>query len=307
MSYKFYIIMNKQLGGGSNQYIEDSIPFYTIITKKKELESIPKNSILIIQPLIHLEITIDDILMFYKEKKYNIIIPIHEWYWISYENKKYKSIPELDRRHNLYLGSLEITEKVKELFSISKQILCPSYFILNYIKDFSLKNIIYSPWKDYEIEFDKNPFIYPIRNNIIRIGILHRFTKYKGREEIEEIRKKIQRIHYKKEVYKIEYLIVGINIPYYKNTLTDYYLTIEKYKIHGLFHLNRWGETYCYGLTKSLLSGLPILYNNFGSFKERIPKDYKKYKIYHNTEDEYLKFNQTSAEISRKDAFLSQN
>lgn len=295
MSSKFYIIMNKQLGGGSNQYIEDSFPFYEIITKKNELWSIyEKNYTLILQPLIDLEITIDDILQFYKEKKCNIIIPIHEWYWISYKNEKYKHIPKFDCRHNLYLTSLEIIDKVKELFSISTQILCPSIFVFEYIKKFSPKNIIYSPWRDYEIQFNQKPFIFPIQKNIIRIGILYRYTKYKGKEEIEEIRKKIQKIHYNQQIYKIEYLIVGVNIPYYKNTLKDYFSVIEKYKIHGLFHLNRWGETYCYGLTKSLLSGLPILYNNFGSFKERIPKDYKKYQIYHNQEEEYLKINQSS-------------
>lgn len=295
MISKFYIIMNKKLGGGSIQYIEDSIPFYEMITNKKELWSIQdKNYTLIVQPLIHLEITVDDILEFYQEKKCKIIIPIHEWYWISYGNKRYNSIPEFDRRHNLYLEKLEITEKIKELFSISTEILCPSYFIFEYIKEFSPKNIIYSPWKDFEIHFHKKPFIFPIQNYIIRIGILHRYTKYKGKEEIEQIRKQFQKIRYQGKIYKIEYLIVGIKIPYYKNTLKDYLVTIKKYRIHGLFHLNRWGETYCYGLTKSLLSGLPILYNNFGSFKERIPKDYEKYQIYHHSEDEYLTINQSS-------------
>ena len=82
MNSNFYIIMNKHLGGGSIQYIEDTIPFYKIMTKRRELKEIPKNSILILQPFIGLEITVDDILEYYKIKTYKIIIPIHDWYWI---------------------------------------------------------------------------------------------------------------------------------------------------------------------------------------------------------------------------------
>lgn len=281
--------MNENLGGGSIQYIKDSIPFYTTIHTRKELFSIKEDDfILVLQHLIGLEITLDDILEFYNIKKCKIIIPIHEWYWISYQNEKYNSIPELDKRHNLYLmdNPLEISKKIKDLFSISYKILCPSLFIYNYLKDFS-NSIIYSQWKDWKISLIEKPNIFPIKNNIIHIGILHRYTKYKGKEEVSKIIHFFPSIRYKNKNYTIKYFIVGRNIPYYKDTLEDYLLTIQKYQIHGLFHLNCWGETYSYGLTKSLLSGLPILYNNYGSYKERIPKDYKKYQIHHMNENEY--------------------
>ena len=62
---------------------------------------------------------------------------------------------------------------------------------------------------------------------------------------------------------------------------------IKTHNIHGLLHLNKWGETWCYGLTKSLLSELPIFYNNIGSFKTRISKDIDKYFINGNSEDDF--------------------
>ena len=289
MNFKFYVIMNEKIGGGSTQYIQDSIPFYEIITKKNQLKTISTNSILIVQPLIDIEITIQDIIDYYKIINFKIVVPIHEWYWISSKKEICNNYSPYNFRHNLYLYPYHITEEIKEFFSICHKILCPSNFVFEKMKIFSLEKTIYSPWKDWDIVLSKKPNIFPIRNSTIRIGILHRFNIYKGSEEINEIRKRINKIIYKGKIYNIKYLITGIHIPFYKNNIDEYFKLIQSYKIHGLFHLNRWGETYCYSLTKSLLSGLPILYNNFGSFIERIPKDYDKYKIYHSKEKDYLK------------------
>ena len=47
------------------------------------------------------------------------------------------------------------------------------------------------------------------------------------------------------------------------------------------------GETYCYLLTKILNSGLPLLFNNFGALKERVPHDTEHYfKVYDNEQSE---------------------
>ena len=61
---------------------------------------------------------------------------------------------------------------------------------------------------------------------------------------------------------------MGDNIPLYDET--NWMKTIVSNQFHGLLHLNKFGETYSYCLTKSINSGLPILYNNIGSFKERL-------------------------------------
>ena len=42
-------------------------------------------------------------------------------------------------------------------------------------------------------------------------------------------------------------------------------------------YLNKYGETWCYSISKALKTGLPILYNNIGAFEERIkPNNYYK-------------------------------
>jgi hypothetical protein len=99
-----------------------------------------------------------------------------------------------------------------------------------------------------------------INVNNINIGVFHTYITYKGKEAIEYLVKTFP---------DVNFYITGVNIPMYKET--EFFTYIEKYHIHGLLQLNKWGETYCYSLTKALMSGLPILYNNFGAFKERIP------------------------------------
>jgi hypothetical protein len=90
---------------------------------------------------------------------------------------------------------------------------------------------------------------------------------------------------YKK--YKINFLIPDFTIEKYNED--NFNIIIKKYNIHCLLCLNKWGETYCYALTKYLNSGLPILYNNIGSYKDRITKK-EKYKILLEDESEYENF-----------------
>ena len=94
--------------------------------------------------------------------------------------------------------------------------------------------------------------------------------------------------------YKINFLLVDVNIPKYDEN--DWYNFIIKYNFHCLLHLNKFGETYSYCLTKSINSGLPILYNNIGSFKERIP----------NNIDHYIKVTETEIEYINSDLLFTQ-
>jgi hypothetical protein len=110
-----------------------------------------------------------------------------------------------------------------------------------------------------------------IKNNIINIANYQELSQYKGKENIELLMKKYK--FYKG--YKIHFFIIGDNIPRYKEN--NWHQYIEYYNFHGLLHLNKWGETYSYALTKSINSGLPILYNNIGSFQTRIPKGIEHY------------------------------
>jgi hypothetical protein len=87
------------------------------------------------------------------------------------------------------------------------------------------------------------------------------------------------------KTYKINWLISGVNIPRYKEI--EFYDFVKTYNIHALTFLNKWAETWCYTLTKAINSGLPIIYNNFGAFKERIITKEHYFKVYE-TENEIV-------------------
>jgi hypothetical protein len=58
--------------------------------------------------------------------------------------------------------------------------------------------------------------------------------------------------------------------------------------IHGIVHLSLFEESYCYALTNSINSGIPIMYINNGCIGERLI-NIDKYIIYENNID-YYKF-----------------
>ncbi len=52
-------------------------------------------------------------------------------------------------------------------------------------------------------------------------------------------------------------------------------------------HLSLFEETYCYALTNSINSGLPILHNNYGVFKNRLGCIEERFIIYQEYNDIY--------------------
>jgi hypothetical protein len=119
-------------------------------------------------------------------------------------------------------------------------------------------------------------------DNCINIGNLSTFSEYKGKSAVKYLYDNIT--SYKS--YKINYFIIDVTIPKYNET--EFFEIIKKHNIHGLLHLNNYGETWCYSLTKSLCSQLPIFYNNIGSFKERINPNFHTVNI--DNENDYIDF-----------------
>ena len=54
---------------------------------------------------------------------------------------------------------------------------------------------------------------------------------------------------------------------------------LDKNNIHGIVHLSQFEESYCYALTNSINSGLPILHNNLGTFKNRLERSHPRFFI----------------------------
>ena len=107
------------------------------------------------------------------------------------------------------------------------------------------------------------------------------FSNYKGKEFVELLQTRYKK--YKK--YTINFYINGQNMPKYE--ISDFYKLVKSYRLHCLLHLNKWGETYCYGLSLALNTGLPILYNDIGAYKERIPSREHYFKAY-DSENDYV-------------------
>lgn len=256
--------------GGSLKYIKDLTSHYSniyIIKNKYELFSHQYNSndTLMVQQLFFTEIKPNDLIYLKHKYLFKLIICIHDFCW--FHNTKYESI---------YLKkNIFVIYDVKELFRLADYVIHPSYFTKK-IYDIIPHNSIVQPHNDI-ILHKKTKKIIPIQDKII-IGVPHSLSFYKGKENI------IQLMKYKKyKHYPIEFLIVGVNTPNYtEENWGDFYS-----KVHAVLHLNKWGETYCYTLTKSINSGVPILYNNIGAFKERIPPEEHYFKVIDNEYDYY--------------------
>ena len=295
-----YFIINNNKGGGSYKWQLDVAKYLHLntINKLSKLNYYLVNSKnpsrikIFINSFLFTDIKIEHILNLYNRYKFKIIIPIHDWFWFSNNatlNKYSNAI------HNIYLSDLFCLKKeVYDLFKICYKIICPSEFVLNVIKKhYTADNIIACKWFDYNIDNLKKDLLLPINyQGNINIGVFGETSIYKGKEQVDYLLNEFQgkKIKTKVGVLRINIIRTGIDIPRYQDSLEKFIEHIKKYNIKGLLFLNRWGETWCYTLTKALASGLPILYNNLGAFNERIPKNESKYIINNHEEHEYYNY-----------------
>ena len=260
---RVFIIHNNRKGG-VDKYVNDIITLYDnneyiFIENKDRLYyyNYSENDVLFIQNLLHCDITTNDIISLYNTFHYKIIIAIHDFIWLSQEQHKYTyDIPSAYINNNI-----SVSNEVKQLLSLSDKVIMNSQFTHDvYSKYFDSSNFILCYPNDYNIQVGiKN--IPQIKHDCVNIGIFSPLCKFKGEIYINYLKERF-------ECDTIQFKIVGQNVPYYKEN--EFYDYIRKYNINGFLLLNEWGETYAYLLTKIINSGLPLLYNNFGAFKERL-------------------------------------
>jgi hypothetical protein len=273
LSSNIYIIGGVS-GGGSLKFINDlkeHFPKIIHITSNEiiQMMTFSINDILLIQHLIK-DITPHILSEIKKKYECRIIINIHDFYWIN----------DISSPANGYLlNNLKVSSDIINLFKDAELVIHPSKFTYNeYNKYFPSNNFIISPHIDFQ-EL-KSPLRIPFAiNRIINIGIMHEFIECKGKEQITYLMNRYSSYN----GYKIEFKIVGQNIKFYKEN--EFFDFLGIYNIHCLTILNIYGETYCYGLSKYLKSGLPILYNNIGAMKERIPIKSHFFKVFEKEKD----------------------
>jgi hypothetical protein len=278
--YYIYIIasINK---GGSYKYINDIIKYlennnkkYMIIKNKEELDNMLINfsntDILIVQNLLRTNINFIDI---DNLTKINIILPIHDFYFIYADNNNYNNINNLHKVPINY-NSNKITHN---LLKKAKYVIFPSKFMMDsFIKITghydNYKLIYHNDNLDYYYEH----YIPSISNNQINIGIITNINRIKGYSYYIELCNINKYKH-----YFIHYYIFGY--VYNKERLIskfihhegiynedDIYEKLKNKNIHGLMFMNNFPEAYSYALTKGINSQLPILYTNIGAIGERL-------------------------------------
>ena len=272
-------------GGGTEKYMRDLkmlFPEYNFIDFEKFDYGIDYNILYKNIDIIHINSILfnnlkNNYYFFFEKylkhvKKY---LTIHDYQWIFPNNPNIlKENFTTEIPINLYFFDY--------LLSICDKIIFPSTNIYNNYRihidlDKYLKNIYIVNHCDKLIN---NNFLYiPQINETINIAFLGNFSKYKGSEIFKKIT--YEYTHYNN--IKIMYYIFGyienvdsenFNLENTKllHSYCDYNIieAMHGYNIHAITHLSLFEETYCYALTNSINSGIPILYINRGTLKERL-------------------------------------
>ena len=301
-----YLIVHNNCEGGSHKWVMDlrrrkgiTTPLVTQLSQLKVLLDKAKSSktelVVIINSFISTDITVERVISLHEEYGFKIIIPIHDWYW-------FHPGPEMSHVHSAYLTSdVELSPTTVDLLARCEKVICPTKFVYTRMRGaYSGDNLVRGEWNDYDLDSAKLGMktVGQVEPSPLNIGVLVGWSLYKGKEQI---------LHLRNKYPDVNILRVGIEIEAYKDTLESFIALIEKHNIRGLLYLNKWGETWCYGLTKGLCSGLPILYNNIGAFKERIPKDDPKYIINNNDEAEYYDYDMLERNFEKFLSYVRNN
>lgn len=263
--------------GGSYKYINDIIKYlesinknYIIIRNNDEFNymsiEFSNKDLLILQNLHNTKITFTNIENIVNKTKINLILPIHDFYFIySKENI------------NLNVHKIPINIKINHnLFKIAKHIIFPSKFMMDcYINIIGHNdNYCFVPHND-NLNINSELYIPSIINNI-NIGIITNINYIKGYSYY------IKLCHINKyKNYNIHYYLFGdiCNKNNFKSRYIhhkgkynedDIYDKLDKNNIHGLMFMNKYPEAYCYALTKGINSRLPLLYTDMGAISERL-------------------------------------
>lgn len=298
-----YFIVHNNPNGGSHKWIVDlrrrkgiTTPLVTQLSQLKEFLNKAKSSgtgvVIIINSFLKTDITVENVISLHREYGFKIIIPIHDWYWFN-PGAKYPHV------HSAYLAlDVKLPQAIVELFGRCEKVVCPSKFVYTRMrKAYIGENLVRGEWNDYDLDSAKLGMksVGQVEGSQLNIGVLVAWAICKGKEQI---------LHLRHKYPDVNILRAGIEIEAYEDTLESFIALIKKHNIHGLLYLNKWGETWCYGLTKGLCSGLPILYNNIGAFKERIPKDDPKYIINNNNEAEYYDYDMLERNFEKLIAYI---
>lgn len=259
--------------GGTAKYLKDitdhyKTPLFFYIKKKRDLKKhrFQSDDILLVQQLLFTGISVKDLIYIKHTANPNIVVSIHDFFWFYHGRPSNAVIKAKDWPHNAYLNkALIVDPKVSKFLGLANHVILPSKFCLDqYSKHFNTHNFRQVYHNDIKVD-PLTHYVPEIRNNTINIGMMQALTLYKGLKYVNFLRAKYKAY----KGYEIRILSIGEGLPAYE--VRDFFKVIKKYNLHALMHLNALAETYSYTISYSMNTGLPIIYNNLGAFKERIP------------------------------------
>jgi hypothetical protein len=290
---KKHVLYISHRGGGTEKYtydLEKIFPEYNFLRFHEYVENVNYKYIYQFIDIIHVNSVIYGNIfwnihaflnIFDFSKKIYLTIHDYQWFYPDNPNILYddfvSSVPDSNNIDNF-----------RKLLERCNKIIFPDPSVyINYNKHISLNKyfdkIFIVPHSDKMINY-KRLYI-PNISNEIHIAYIGNFVKYKGKDLFIYMSEKYTT--YKNFI--IKYHVFGNMEDYSDNLSTiqfhgkysdeDIISLLHKNNIHGIVHLSQFEESYCYALTNSINSGLPILHNNLGTFRNRLEKYHPRFFI----------------------------
>ena len=290
-------------GGGTQKYIDD---IQKIFLDYEIIEFNPNEKYEIYKKidLIHINSVLfnnlkESYITFFNTYFINVAkyLTIHDYQWLYPDN------PNILKKDFVNLTRQIVNiENFEIMVMICDKIIFPSQNIFNnYNKFINLSkygNKIFVVSHMDKI-INHNFLVVPQINNTINLAHVGNFVEYKGANIIKMLSNDI----FKYKDIQIKYHIFG-NSPssshtkscdniIYHNSYNDNDVidTLHKEQIHGILHLSEFEESYCYALTNSINSGIPIFYFNHGAIQERLTDAHISSNKYFPTEKENINNN----------------
>lgn len=293
LPYSKNIVITGNTDGGSWFFMLHRLQNFCSVKNANDLNNIilTNESVIYLNSFLHSNITLNIVQQLKQRFNLKVVIFVHDYYWFcnTLYIKYNKEIHEIYKNRNR-----SPPHHINQLLDIVDQFYLPTktfyndiIFLIppNHHQKFKVESDLWDNWCNEYVEKYNKPNT-NIINNKINIGVLSVLDETKGLEQVNYLNANFVKF----KNYEINYKIVGKNIPFYENNIHSFNKLIEDENINGILMLNKNGESWCYSLDKILLSQLPCLYNNFGSFKERIEPN-KHLIVNNNAESDYYNYN----------------
>eukprot|EP01040_Poterioochromonas_malhamensis_P010981 gene10981-11968_t len=278
---KTVIVINSLKAGGGSKYVKDLIKLlpeieFIELSTKNEIDhyNFASASMILVNHITNTDISVTDLIQLKKKTNLTMVLIVHDFFWIALTNPRMHiergTWLHDNETHGGYITRSEAHPEICQFMTSMDYIIHQSHFSKihhdRYCHFSSQRTKIVVVQPGDQIVKRESVFFRSVTDNKIKLGFLTRFCEYKGKEII----KILQHLYPKYRHYDIVWRISGVNIPNYAESIHHFINLVYRLGIHGLISLNKYGETYSFAITKYLNSQLPILYNNYGSFRERL-------------------------------------